>query len=181
MSLRVTFKPGALQSMHAARYFNEAAGNLLEGWIERLEAQLYTMGLEDGSTMHLHVWSEEELNEDQLQQLFVWLMVLNEDIARSQKGRLREEEVRRMVANWLAFRHGGISFLAERSVLPSGGAAGERAELSLGVIGGRTVLVSTETMMFTRLTEGVYGLTMAGKGSYLVEDVQDGGTMLRRA
>lgn len=173
MSLRLSFKPGALQSLHAADYFNGAATALLEGWVERLEQHTYLLDAEDGGTMHLRVWSEAEHDEERLHRLFVWLMIIHEDLRKLGEGRPQDEQVRRMLANWLALRHGGGSFLVEQSVLPAGGAVDERMELSCGVLGGRTVLVSTESLMFTRLHEGIYGLTVAGRGSYLVEDEGD--------
>lgn len=179
MGLRLSFKPGALQSLQAADYFNGAAGTLLEGWVERLEQHTYALGIEDGGTMQLRVWSEAEHDEQQLHHLIVWLMIVHEDLRKLGEGRPQEDQVRRMLANWLALRHGGGSFLVEQSVLPAGGASGERVELSCGVLGGRTVLVSTDSLMFTRLHEGVYGLTVAGRGSYIVEDEDD--ALLRRA
>lgn len=173
MSLRVSFKPGALQSLQAADYFTGAASTLLEGWVERLEQHVYLFDAEEGGTTSLRVWSEAEHDEAHLQHLLVWLMIVREDLQRLGEGRPQEEEVRGMLANWLALRHGGGSFLVEQALLPAGGSSGERLELSCGVLGGRTVLVSTGSLMFTRLNEGLYGLTVAGRGSYLVEDRDD--------
>jgi hypothetical protein len=173
MSLRLSFKPGALQSLQAADYFTGAVTNLLEGWVDRLEPQLYLFDAEDGGTVHLRVWSDVGHDEAQVHHLITWLLLVEEDLGVLSEKRLSEDELRRVLANWLTLRHDGGSFLVERSVLPAGGAEGERLELSCGVLSGRTVLVSTESMMFAQLNTGLYGLTVAGRGSYLVEERDD--------
>lgn len=174
MSLRVTFKPGLRQSMQAATYFTGAASNLVEGWIDHLQQRLYLMDDGVGGVLHLRVWTSTEPAEEELHHLLVWLMVVNEDVEQLATRRPARPQVERMVANWLARRHGGGSFLVERSVLPAGGASGEQTDFSLGVVAGRTVLVSNDSLMFTRLSEDVYGLAMVGQGSYLVEDIHEG-------
>ena len=47
---------------------------------------------------------------------------------------------------------------------------GLEPNLSLGVLGGRTIMISTDTVMFTQLAPGVHGLSIAQRGSYLLED-----------
>jgi hypothetical protein len=73
---------------------------------------------------------------------------------------------------WLAVRHGGRDLYMEESVLEHGGVAEERTLISLYVEKGRTEMLSGEGLMFTRLMDRTYGLTIGGHGSYLVEAVQ---------
>jgi hypothetical protein len=39
----------------------------------------------------------------------------------------------------------------------------------MGLYRGRAVLISTDTALFTWLQENVFGLSLAGRGSYLLE------------
>jgi hypothetical protein len=172
MSLRITFKPGKSQSLQAAHYFNGAAVNLVEDRVSRCEERLFVMDTGEGATIQLRIWSDVEFGGAELHHLFVWLAIVREDMDRLGTGPVDPDMVRRMVANWLAVRHGGRDLYMEESVLEHGGVAEERTLISLYVEKGRTEMLSGEGLMFTRLMDRTYGLTIGGHGSYLVEAVQ---------
>lgn len=177
--LRVTFEPGATQSQQAAQYFTGAVGALVDGWLDRMEERIYTIDAEEGVTVHLRIWSEAEFGAEELHHLFTWLLILREDADRLQEGVPHNERVARMVDNWLAVRHNGSGFFVEQWVERPEAPPAERPQLSLAVVGGRTEMFSTDNLLFTRLHDGFFGLTLAGHGSYLLEVVGKDG--LRKA
>ncbi len=145
-----------------------------------MEERLYEVGTEDGFTIQLRIWSVSEFSAGELHELFVWLTIIREDIARLHDATWSDDRLPRLVANWLAVRHGGGGFFVEQSVVAPGEEAADGPDLAMGVMEGRTVMVSTDSLMFIRLQAGLCGLTVAGRGSYLVED-QDELPAVRRA
>lgn len=174
MELRITFEPGAMQSLQAASYFNGVIAHTVEPWLERWGARTYAMDTGEGAALRWRIWSEDDWSGEELSTLFVWLLILREDIERLQERMLEPEAVAGMVSNWLAMRHDGRGFFLEESVLDVEGHAQAEPRLTLGVLEGRTVMISTDELMFTGLSDGLFGLAVAGRGSYLVEDAAFG-------
>lgn len=171
MELRITFEPGAMQSLQAASYFNGVIAHTVEPWLQQWQGRVYAMEMGEGPRLRWSVWSEEEWTAEELSSLFVWLLILREDVERLQGEGIDEGDVGHMVRNWSALRHNGRSFFLEESLLDEEGRTAATPRLTMGVLCGRTVMVSTDQVLFTGLDEGLHGLAVAGRGSYLLEDL----------
>lgn len=173
MELRVSFEPGAAQSSQAASYFNGVIASAVEPWLEHWVGRTYGMEVGEAPRLRWRIWSDEEWSPEELSTLFVWLLIIREDIDRLQRGSMEEEAIGRMVANWIAVRHDSRSFFLEETVLgPDVPVDQQEPDLVLGVLGGRTIMASTDELLFTRLGDGLHGIALAGHGSYLLEDVE---------
>ncbi len=169
MSVRITFKPGIKQAQEAARYFHEAMNGLVEAMIDGLEEHSYLIRSSEGPSLRLRTWNTGELAQEQLHELFEWLIALRND-ARD----LLEEPpdatlLKNKVATWLGVHLGGVDMLAELSIAPEGNEAESLPQFTLGLQRGRSVMISTDTLLFTWLEKDIFGLTLAGHGSYLCE------------
>ena len=184
MAFGVSFKAGVEQSLQAARYFTSSAEEAMDAVINRLAPRQYLIALQDGASLRLRIWSGAELAEEELQEVIEWLRDVHKDLVVLDGEARDESRLAGIVQNWLLPRHGGQNFFLEQLDPSTAEATETIPELSLGVLGGRTVMVSTDTLMFTQLREEVYGLSIARQGSYLIGEVEQdraGSERLRRA
>lgn len=170
MELRVNFEPGAMQSLQAASYFDEVVASVVEPCVTTWPGRSYIMDLGPRQALQWSIWSDEEWSEKELSELFVWVLILREDLERLQTDGMDESSVASMVSNWLAVRHARRSFFLEGTVIEDGELRMDGPEMSLGVSDGRTEMLSTVGVLYTRLFDGLFGLALAGQGSYLLED-----------
>jgi len=180
MALRISFKPGKEQSQCAARYFHDTVGGLVDAMIDGLQERSYRIRSEQGPSLRLRVWSSTELGQEGLHELFEWLLALRADIFALQEEPSSPDHVAPLVANWLSPHLGGAQLFVELSIVRTPDLDEERLEFALGMVRGRCVMISTDTLLFTWLEEGVFGLTLAGHGSYLMEMVDGGEGATRR-
>lgn len=169
MALRISFKPGQEQSRQAARYFQGAVGNLVESLIGGMEERDYRMGGDSGPALHLSVWSKVAPDDAMLHVLVDHILALRADTHALQEAPKDPQRVASTLASWLSPRLEGADLFVELTIEDPGGSAAEQPAFSLGLVRGRCVLVSTDTCLFSWLQEDVFGLTLAGHGSYLVE------------
>lgn len=172
MGLRISFKPGMRQSQHAARYFHETVEGLVEAMMEGLTEHAYLIHGEEGPALRLRVWSAKPLNEQGLHALFEWLLVLRADVDSMHAGPDGGEALAPVVTNWLSPHLDGAQLFAELSIAAPDPGLADRPEFALGMVRGRCVLLSTDTLMFSWLEGGMFGLSLAGRGSYLLELVE---------
>lgn len=171
MDFRVSFKSGTKQSLQAAGYFSSTAEEAMEDVLAGLTARQYAISLHDGSTLRLRIWSSAIFDEQDMPELLEWLQGIHKDIILLHGEVKHQDLLPQIVENWLTTRHGGVNFFMEQSDGDEPGSPEAMADLSIGVLGGRTVMISTDTFMFTQLQDGVHGLAIANKGSYLIEQV----------
>ncbi|MBL7964570.1 MAG: hypothetical protein JNM31_12100 [Flavobacteriales bacterium] len=169
MALHISFKPGKRQSLQAARYYHETVGGLVEALIDGLEQKTYTIRAVEGPSIQLRTWCDHALEERELHELFDWLIALRTDIEGLQEGRMNKDHIAGLVGNWLAVRLGGGDLFVELAIVHPEEEENERTELALGIVRGRSVIVSTDALLFTWLAPDVFGLSLAGRGSYLLE------------
>ena len=171
MDFRVSFKSGTKQSLQAAGYFSSAAEEAMEGVIAGLTARQYVINLHDDSKLRLRIWSNAILDEQDMPELLAWLQGIHKDVILLHDDARHDSRLPHMVENWTMARHGGVNFFMEQFDGEAPESPDTVADLSIGVLGGRTVMISTNTFMFTQLQDGVHGLAIANKGSYLIEKV----------
>lgn len=181
MELRITFKPGLKQSFTAARYFNGTAEEALQDSIARLTPRQYLITLPDDDKIRLRIWSMEEYDEERTQAAVAWLHGLHEDVNALAHDANRDARLGDIVSLWLAAEIGQESFFIEELNSDPSGKPEADPKLTLGVLGGQLVLLSTETIMFARLQPGIYGLSLARYGSYLIEQEAPEPRQMRRA
>jgi hypothetical protein len=119
-----------------------------------------------------------------MDELFEWLLTLRGELQDLLQVYERSRHLAGMAPRWLEYRLGGADLLAEISVVDRETGRVSDPEMMLGVVRGRSVMVSTPHLVFTWLEEDVFGLSVAGFGSYLLEllhGADSAGPGLRRA
>gem|GEM_PF-1145713 len=173
MALRISFKPGMKQSQQAASYFHDTVGSLVEAMLDGLQERIYRISADDGRCLQLRTWCSKELQEEELHALFEWLLILRADIHGLELGPQAPDDLSQVVGNWLDVRLDGADLFVELAIEHPETGVAELPEFSLGMLSGRSVLVSTNTLLFTWLEDGIFGLSLAGYGSYLLEVEHD--------
>ncbi|MEZ4755441.1 MAG: hypothetical protein R2817_01295 [Flavobacteriales bacterium] len=173
MALNISFRSGKAQSEQAASYYQEAAGQVLDCLMPELEEFSYHMDRPLGSTIRLRVWCRQELREDQLHGLFDRIIGVNEAVQSLESGPVDHDMVPDTLAEWLRVNPPEQDLFCELTVIDPFGLPEERPRLSLGIQQGRTILVSSDRLLFSWLDQDLFGLALAGHGSYLVEVIVD--------
>lgn len=182
MALRISFKPGVKQSQQAARYFHATVDTLVEEMIDALEEHAFFIRADEGPSLWLRTWCAEPMADEELHALFDWLLELRTDLRVLQDHNKRQEHLEHMVSNWLSVRMGGADLFVELAMADPETGAAEKPQLALGMLRGRSVMISTDDVLFTWLEQDVFGLSLAGQGSYLLELAERGnGGALRKA
>jgi hypothetical protein len=169
MALNITFRSGKAQSEQAALYYQEAAAQVLESLMPELEEFSYHMDRPLGSTIHLRVWCKAELREDELHALFDRIISVNEAVQVLEDGTLGPNMVHDTLMEWLHAMPPEQNMFCELTVVDPHGMPEERPRLSLGILQGRTILVSSDRLLYTWLDQDLFGLAISGHGSYLAE------------
>lgn len=183
MTFRISFRSGIKQSFQATKYFRSVAEGLTNMFIPTLEPRQYVVGFPTGEMLPLRVWSSVKGLDDRLDELLEWVGSLHRDIRSLHRGATRDRELQHMVRNWLDIHCDGETFFLEQFPPSRSPEFDDEAapDLSIGVLGGHTVMVSTDTLMYVRLDDDVYGLALARHGSYLLEEVKEGDAPAGRA
>ena len=169
MALNISFKSGKAQSEQAARYYQEAAGLLLDSLMPELDEFTYHMDRPLGSTIRLRVWCGQELRDDQLHGLFDRIISVNDAVQLLEDGTPGPHLVPDTLMEWLRVSPPEQDLFCELTVIDPFGIPEERPRLSLGIQHGRTILVSSDRLLFSWLDQDLFGMALAGHGSYLVE------------
>jgi hypothetical protein len=181
MAIRITFKRGIRQSQQAARYFSETVGGLVEEMVDKLEEHRYHIAALQGPSLQLRVWSAADLQDGELHDLMELLMTLRSEIRMLQDDPGGQEQVSQLAMGWLHERMGGADLYVEISIKDPDGGIHEQPELALAIVHGRCAMISTDGCLFSWLDQDMFGLTLAGHGSYLLEVVPNDGRQLRQA
>lgn len=173
MALHISYKPGEQQSLQAARYFQEVVESLVATMVEGLERNDYVIPAGEGAGLVLKIWTRAALDEEHLHELFDRILAVRTDLQKLREAPDDPECVVPIATNWLAEHLGGADLYLELS-LEQNGEAGPAPEFSMALMRGRSVMISTDTLFFSWLERNVFGLTLAGHGSYLMEVVEQG-------
>ncbi len=180
MALHITYKPGEQQSHEAARYFQEAVAPLVEQLVDGLEEREFRLLGGEAGSLRMRIWSSKAPNEDQLHTLMDRVLAVRNDLLQLQDRPRDAEGLAPLATNWLSPHLEGADLFVELSILSA--ANNELVpEFSMGLYRGRAVLISTDNVLFTWLQENVFGLSVAGHGSYLLELVDGTERALQKA
>lgn len=180
MAISISYKPGKAQSEQAARYFQEAVTGLLDSMLEGLQEHTYRIDGQNGPSLKLRTWSRQELQDVQLHAMFDRIVAVRSEVQGLERGPLTQDMVGRTITGWLERTLEGMDLFVELTLVHPDQRSDERPALSLGVLRGRSVLVSSDNLLFTWLDQDIFGLAIAEHGSYLVE-VQEEDLQLRIA
>ena len=180
MALHITYKPGEQQSQQAAQYFQDAVGSLVDQLVDGLEEREFRIVGGEAGSLRLRIWSSTPPVEDQLHALMDRVLAVRNDLLQLQEEPRDAEGLAPLATNWLSPHLGGVDLFVELSILTAD-ADEPVPEFSMGLYRGRAVLISTDTVLFTWLQQNVFGLSLAGHGSYLLEMVDGSERTLQKA
>jgi hypothetical protein len=152
----------------------------VESIVEGLEERTYQiLGDQEGS-LRLRVWCKAPPTEEQLHALMDRILAVRAELNLLEETPRDAEGLAPLAANWLSPHLEGADLFVELSITKAEGLE-PAPEFSMGLCRGRAVLLSTDRVLFTWLQENVFGLSVAGHGSYLLELVDAAKSALRKA
>lgn len=181
MSLSIDFRPGRRQSFTAASYFRSVAGTSVGALIEDLPERRYLVGVDGPDHIALRIWSRSPVMEEAPEELLERLRNLFRDLVRLSRASDDVALVQDLVKDWTGPQDGLKTYFLEHTEENEPARTEEPPDLSLGVVGGRITLLSTTNVMFVQLQPDMFGLAVAGVGSYLIERSDSGGTVVHQA
>ncbi len=186
MAIKISFKRGIKQSQQAALYFRGIVGGLVDAIVDDLQEHKYQIASLQGPSLQLKVWSGSSLQQEELHRLMELLMTFRAEIQGLQEAPNGDNDrIGRLVAGWLLDRMDGLDLYVELGIEFSEDGQRVEPEFTLALVHGRCAMISMDGLLFSWLEEDVFGLTLAGEGSYLVElvanDAIGGQRYLRQA
>ena len=179
MALRIDLEKGAQQSHEASRYFNRMADEVVRSFIRPMTPRQYNITNGGQSAVYLRIWSVQPwLDESNKEEALGWLGSMMADAVALSDAPLNPGQLNNMMERWLAPRPSTESFFIEQ--LNEGFAPDDVPRLSIGVLGGHLCVLSAPSLMYVRLEPDLNGLTIAGYGSFLVQEKNERSTPLRR-
>ncbi len=173
MAFTFHYKAGAVQSREAGRYFSLVGNELLESGIADLEARQLVLTEDGQEPMPLRIWTATEPTSEDLAELVPWIRSVRTDMHDLAKRGGDLTKTPDMVQRWMRMQHGAKTFFAELLDPAHAFTDDEDNALSLGVIGGETVMLSARNVIFMKLASDQFGLAIANKGSFLMERVTE--------
>lgn len=171
MALTFHYKAGEAQSRAAGHYFGLVANELIGAGLGDLDAQHLMITQEHEPPMPLRLWANSDSTPETLGTLAPWIRQVHADLHDLGTLHTRPSLVAPLVHGWMAPCHEDRTFFAELLDPSHPFTPEEDNVLSVGVIGGETVLLSARDVMFVKLAAHQFGLAIASQGSYLIEQV----------
>ncbi|HMC97084.1 MAG TPA: hypothetical protein VKG92_05510 [Flavobacteriales bacterium] len=171
MALRFDFKPGPQQSVEATRYFMLLGAELLQAYLPPLDPKQLLLTENGHPPLALRIWSEHHLSQERMTDLLPWIRALAEGMDKLSRHPGDLEEAQYLTRMWMSSRHREETFFIEKLNRAHAFTTDEDVELSIGVVGGETVMLSARNVMFMKIGQGLFGLSLARTGSYVVEQV----------
>lgn len=169
MALTFHYKAGEAQSRAAGRYFELVATELLGTRLDGLDARPLVITQDDEQPMPLRLWSTSDPTPENLGDLVPWIRQVHSEMHDLGLRATRPSMAAAFAQQWMETRHGDRTFFAEMLDPAHAFSPDEDNVLSVGVIGGETVLLSARNVMFVKLARDQFGLAIASKGSFLIE------------
>lgn len=170
-SLRVSFKPGLKQSFRANNYFVTLGNEMVDGLVKELKPRQYRLMITEGDEMALLIWSNQIVLDENTKDYFSpWIMQLIREIDLIASGKLELGGLRDIVERWIRPSDPRTTYFIEHMQQSHGKILWKyQPKHSFIVLGGRICMVSSRKMLFAEVQEGLCGLSIIGKGSYLFE------------
>lgn len=159
----------------------ELAADLLSGFLPTVEPRRMLL-LEDGhDPLPLRIWDAMPSMRNQLAAMIPWLRDTAEQTRMlGQHGKKDVKYALELARTWMGLRHAeGAAFL--EMLNPAHPFTDDECnELSVGILQGETVMLSARNVLFVKVSTGLYGLTVAGWGSFLFERIEGTGNLRKR-
>ncbi len=170
-SLQVTFKPGVKQSCRANNYFVSIGNEMVDLFLRRLTPRQYRITEPTGDFMPLRIWSDEVLLDEHNKEDFIgWINQLMKDISTISSDKWGLSELREIIERWSQPEEPMSNYFIEHMKQSHGVPLWNyQPKQSFIVLGGRVSMVSDKKLMFIQIDEGMSGMSIIGKGSYLFE------------
>jgi hypothetical protein len=179
MALQIDLQKGAKQSHEASRYFNRLADELVKSFIRPMTPRQYNITNGGHESVYLRIWSVDPwLDEGNKEEALGWLGSIMTDVANIGRAPANMDQVHTMMERWLTPRPGTENFFIEQ--LNEDFTSDDVPQLSIGVLGGHLSVLSAPSVMYMALEPDLYGLAVAGFGSYLVQELHGVPVPLRR-
>jgi hypothetical protein len=172
MSLALSFKPGMQQAYAAFGYLSDLASELVSVFIADMDPRQYLVGNASQGGLALRIWSTRPMEESEVLELLPWIHSLDRDLHVLAQGPAEVDKVHEVVQKWTTLRHGVSAFFVEVLHPEQAFSPEEQLRLSIGVIGGTSVMISAPSVMYVEQGPGLFGLSLAGQGSYLIEQLE---------
>ncbi len=170
MAIRIYFKPGAKQARAAADYYQEVIRSFVAEHVDHLKPEHFLVVQEGQRDTALRIWSPFGTEGSAVADHTQILQSTSTCFKRLRRGHGSITEVtdvwQQLKEDLL--RDGKQVVLLERLVLRS-----EKVTQVAGVRGDDLVFVNGPGYVFTALGDGLYGLALEGRGSYLIEKPQN--------
>ena len=166
MAIQIYFKPGAKQARVAADYYQDVIRGFVADHVDHLKPEHFLVVQEGQKDTALRIWSPFGTEGHTVADHTKLLQTTASCFKRLRRGHGSITEVTEVWQNLREeiLKDGRQVVLLEKLVLRS-----ERVTQVAGLSGDDLVFVNGPGYVFTALGEGLYGLALEGRGSYLIE------------
>jgi hypothetical protein len=170
MALRISYKPGAAHSMEAGKYFLDLAGDLVDDLLVDMRARNYLVQRERQAPLALRIWTLSEPSDEKVMDMLVALRTMGEDVD-VLSGSTDLDHVKDIVQRWMFVGESMDNFFIEQLPPGSNFKSEGSPDMAVCVMGGHLRMLSSDHVLFVEQDTGLFGLTIAGQGSYLFEEL----------
>ncbi len=170
MAIQIYFKPGAKQARVAADYYQEVIRTFVADHVDHLKPEHFLVVQEGEKDTALRIWSAFGIEGSEVADHTKLLQSTSACFRRLRRGHgsiTEVTEVFQMLREEL-LKDARQIVLLERLVLRT-----ERVTQVAGLRGDELVFVNGPGYVFTSLGDGLYGLALEGRGSYLIERAEN--------
>lgn len=173
MSLSILPRFGAQQAKDAHAYFTRVVQDLLEQEAGPLIPTHYMIKEHANDSVPVRLWEDPLRPRVSMEDHLHLLARVEEAVLGATSGKGSVKEMGKVIASiphHLDSEEGGThTFVLERLDPDDAFTANERATLVIGVVDELLVFIRSDDFMLVQLEEGLYGCSVKGKGSYLIE------------
>lgn len=167
MAYSYTFKQGKEQAQRANHYFQGIASEWIVDRSNELVPRQYILQESGWPDLHVRVWSTGH-DGDSLRRMLPWIRRVQRKLGKlAAPGGDPRNILPGLLQSHVSHAWCFIEVLGRKFFTPD-----EEQVLTLGVENGRLVLLSSPTVMLIELQEGLLGLTVHERGSWLIEKKQ---------
>lgn len=167
--LEISFKRGPKQSLRANEYFMVLGTELTDNCVSEMTPFNYVFIHEDHETTRLRYWAREEASAKEILAVRDWVYELGQDLDELRKKPAGVKHVTELIRRWMTTNEFLTSFMVEQFYPGNPFRENEEAALAAVVTGGKIRMLSAQDVFYIEEGGGIFGLSVARKGSYAIE------------
>lgn len=171
MPIHIRFKAGGRQAFQAGHYFQEEANALLNSVLAASVPRNYLVAPGNGPSVPLRLWTGLVLPDEALTALAHEVRRVEEDAWQVAHAKHGAEALEHAYHRWQQVAWPCATFFLERLDPHAPFTPNEGTRTNIAVIDRELVLISAPRFIHCRLHPGLYGIAVALRGSYLLEQV----------